>query len=270
MGTFSLFRPGEAYFLQFTPLLHEVDSVLHHVIQRRIPEFARFRSAMEEELRLLQKREKQSEFALLFEEIPRWIIVSDVIKPRESEKSEGEWEELFRNGVVTTKPKIAEEVIDLLWSTVKTELGIPIEEPKLLFRSEESIGVSQLLDSARGVENTLLVVATDCGDVIASFQEECWRYSANFYSSGTSAVIRCHKNDAWNVQWFPWSKLNSFCRVSTESGICVGVGNRHALLLSSDLKNGATGECSTYRCTPLCDLSEFGCSVVELWTCSTK
>ena len=167
---------------------------------------------MEEELRLLQRGEKQNEFALLFEEVPRWVIVSEAIKPRENEENDGEWGELFQNGVVTTKPKITEEVIDLLWNTVKTELRIPIETPVFLFRSEESNGVSQLLDSARGVENTLLVVATDCGDVTASFQEECWRYSANFYSSGTSAVIRCHKNDAWNVQWFPWSKLNSFCR----------------------------------------------------------
>ena len=177
------------------------------------------------------------------------------------------WSRLLRDNRVSARPALCPSLVRLLWSQVRATFDIPAGTESLCFRSAPSRGVSQLLDCARGVENTLLVAATSVGDVVGAFQSESWRYSADFYSSGNSGVFRCRWKERWEVEWFAWSRANALCRASTEDGIAVGVGNRHALLLSADLKYGASGECSTYRSPPLCDLGEFGCDVVELWTC---
>ena len=36
--TFALFQPGEPYFLQFTPLLQEIDQALHLTINEGVKE----------------------------------------------------------------------------------------------------------------------------------------------------------------------------------------------------------------------------------------
>ena len=212
-----------------------------------------------------EKRNETDETPSISNETP----TTSTETPIEFEKElDLQWSHLRLHNRVSARPIISPALLRLLWDQARSLFDIPAGIESLLFRSDASQGVSQLLDRARGVENTLLVVATRSGDVVGAFQSESWRYSAVFYHSGSSGVFRCRwREEGWAVEWFPWSKANSLCRASTENGIVVGVGNRHALLLSADLKNGASGECSTYRSPPLCDLSEFGCDVVELWTC---
>ena len=325
-GTFSLLRPGEPYFLQFTPLLQDVNALLTRLFRTRNAQLPHFGELMRTELQSLQGRKRgngdtENPLAALLEENrgEEWVLITPALQPGETgetgetEKKNGEtgdkkpveqrterdetpsnpnetptqpnetptssletpvdfdlesdWSNLLTQNRVSTRPFLSASLIRLLWDQIHQTFNIPAGSESIIFRSDPSKGVSQLLDSARGVENTLLVVGTSFGDVIGAFQSESWRYSAVFYTSGNSGVFRCRWKEGWSVEWFGWSKANAFCRVSTERGIAVGVGNRHALLLSADLKNGASGECSTYRSPPLCDLSEFGCDVVELWTC---
>ena len=326
-----MLRPGEPYFLQFTPLLQEVDSLLSRLLRAPNLRLKRLADALRAQLPRLQTRNRgedapRNPLAALLDENRgnEWVILTGALEngepigeekgepigepigetgelekkneektdekrnetdetpsisnetptpstetPIEFEKElDSHWSHLRLHNRVSARPIISPALLRLLWDQARSLFDIPAGTESLLFRSDASQGVSQLLDRARGVSNTLLVVATRSGDVVGAFQSESWRYSAVFYHSGSSGDFRCRwREEGWAVEWFPWSKANSLCRASTENGIVVGVGNRHALLLSADLKNGASGECSTYRSPPLCDLSEFGCDVVELWTC---
>lgn len=311
-----MLRPGEPYFLQFTPLLQEVDSLLSRLLRAPNLRLKRLADALRAQLPRMQTRNRgedapRNPLAALLDENRgnEWVILTGALEngeekgepigetgelekkneektdekrnetdetpsnqnetPIEFEKElDLHWSHLRLHNRVSARPIISPALLRLLWDQARSLFDIPAGIESLLFRSDASQGVSQLLDRARGVSNTLLVVATRSGDVVGAFQSESWRYSAVFYHSGSSGVFRCRwREEGWAVEWFPWSKANSLCRASTENGIVVGVGNRHALLLSADLKNGASGECSTYRSPPLCDLSEFGCDVVELWTC---
>ena len=172
--------------------------------------------------------------------------------------------ESVEGSVLTHCPHVPESLVEQLAAALLP--SYPDHTPKLLFRSAEQATLTQLLDAARGQMNTLLIVVTADGDVLGSFQEEPWRYAASFYGTGKSRVFRV--GEEGEIEWFEWSKVNSFFQLSTETQLIVGGGNRHAIFLDAMLKHGASGECLTFRSPPLVESSEFECEVVELW-CSS-
>ena len=172
--------------------------------------------------------------------------------------------ESVEGSVLTHCPHVPESLVEQLAAALLP--SYPDHTPKLLFRSAEQATLTQLLDAARGQTNTLLIVVTADGDVLGSFQEEPWRYAASFYGTGKSRVFRV--GEEGEIEWFEWSKVNSFFQLSTETQLIVGGGNRHAIFLDAMLKHGASGECLTFRSPPLVESSEFECEVVELW-CSS-
>lgn len=270
--TFSLFAPGEAYFLQFTALLQRVSTELRRALAVA-HSLADFAACLRGNTPLLPS---------LCARPSAWI--SDHCQPEEGSEVTESAEQVNETepaqptttqtpqttpppqstSLLTPSPCVPKTLLHQLTTTFLPSK--PDQTPRLLFRSTAQTTLTQLLDAARGRSNTLLVVVTAEDEVLGCCQEEPWRYAASFYGSGKSVVFRVCEDE--RIESFEWSKVNSFFQLSTETKLVVGGGNRHAIFLDATLKHGASGECLTYKSPPLAGCSEFECAVVELW-CSS-
>ena len=239
--TFSLFAPGEAYFLQFTALLQRVSAELRRALSTA-GSLADFTTILRGETSLLPSLRAQAN---------AWVSAN--CQSQEPTTS-----------LLTQTPRVPETLLQRLATAFLPSKSD--HSPTLLFRSTAQTTLTQLLDAARGRSNTLLVVVTAEGEVLGCCQEEPWRYASSFYGSGRSLVFRVREDG--EIEGFEWSKVNSFFQLSTETRLVAGGGNRHALFLDATLRHGASGECLTYKSPPLAGCSEFECAVVELW-CSS-
>lgn len=234
VATFSQFNSTEPCFLQFTPLLQRVSAAVQRTLASTTTT-AEFQSVLHRNITV--------------HELLRDTLVSEAPALQISETPDSR--------------RVDEETVQ----KVLTHFAHykPDHMPQLVFRSTAQSTLSRLLDDSRGRSDTVLIVASMGGTVFGCFNEEPWHYSGSFYGTGASEVFKVEDGV---VKAFGRSKVNSFFRLSTETQLIVGGGNRHAIYLDAFLKHGASGECMTYKSPPLAELSEFECVVVELWSFS--
>lgn len=242
MATFSQFNSTEPCFLQFTPLLQRVSAAVQRTLASTTTT-AEFQSVLQRNITV--------------HELLRDTLVSETSVLQRSETS------VLNASETPTSQKVDEETVQ----KVLTHFAHykPDHTPQLVFRSTAQSTLSRLLDDSRGRSDTVLIVVSMGGSVFGCFNEEPWHYSSSFYGTGASEVFKVEDGV---VKAFGRSKVNSFFRLSTETQLIVGGGNRHAIYLDAFLKHGASGECLTYKSPPLAELSEFECAVVELWSFS--
>ena len=242
VATFSQFNSTEPCFLQFTPLLQRVSAAVQRTLASTTTT-AEFQSVLQRNITV--------------HELLRDTLVSETSVLQRSETS------VLNASETPTSQKVDEETVQ----KVLTHFAHykPDHTPQLVFRSTAQSTLSRLLDDSRGRSDTVLIVVSMGGSVFGCFNEEPWHYSSSFYGTGASEVFKVENGV---VKAFGRSKVNSFFRLSTETQLIVGGGNRHAIYLDAFLKHGASGECLTYKSPPLAELSEFECAVVELWSFS--
>ena len=242
MATFSQFNSTEPCFLQFTPLLQRVSAAVQRTLASTTTT-AEFQSVLQRNITV--------------HELLRDTLVSETSVLQRSETS------VLNASETPTSQKVDEETVQ----KVLTHFAHykPDHTPQLVFRSTAQSTLSRLFDDSRGRSDTDLIVVSMGGSVFGCFNEEPWHYSSSFYGTGASEVFKVEDGV---VKAFGRSKVNSFFRLSTETQLIVGGGNRHAIYLDAFLKHGASGECLTYKSPPLAELSEFECAVVELWSFS--
>lgn len=242
VATFSQFNSTEPCFLQFTPLLQRVSAAVQRTLASTTTT-AEFQSVLQRNITV--------------HELLRDTLVSETSVLQKSETS------VLNASETPTSQKVDEETVQ----KVLTHFAHykPDHTPQLVFRSTAQSTLSRLLDDSRGRSDTVLIVVSMGGSVFGCFNEEPWHYSSSFYGTGASEVFKVEDGV---VKAFGRSKVNSFFRLSTETQLIVGGGNRHAIYLDAFLKHGASGECLTYKSPPLAELSEFECAVVELWSFS--
>lgn len=242
VATFSQFNSTEPCFLQFTPLLQRVSAAVQRTLASTTTT-AEFQSVLQRNITV--------------HELLRDTLVSETSVLQRSETS------VLNASETPTSQKVDEATVQ----KVLTHFAHykPDHTPQLVFRSTAQSTLSRLLDDSRGRSDTVLIVVSVGGSVFGCFNEEPWHYSSSFYGTGASEVFKVEDGV---VKAFGRSKVNSFFRLSTETQLIVGGGNRHAIYLDAFLKHGASGECLTYKSPPLAELSEFECAVVELWSFS--
>lgn len=242
VATFSQFNSTEPCFLQFTPLLQRVSAAVQRTLASTTTT-AEFQSVLQRNITV--------------HELLRDTLVSETSVLQRSETS------VLNASETPTSQKVDEETVQ----KVLTHFAHykPDHTPQLVFRSTAQSTLSRLLDDSRGRSDTVLIVVSMGGSVFGCFNEEPWHYSSSFYGTGASEVFKVEDGV---VKAFGRSKVNSFFRLSTETQLIVGGGNRHAIYLDAFLKHGASGECLTYKSPPLAELSEFECAAVELWSFS--
>lgn len=242
VATFSQFNSTEPCFLQFTPLLQRVSAAVQRTLASTTTT-AEFQSVLQRNITV--------------HELLRDTLVSETSVLQRSETS------VLNASETPTSQKVDEATVQ----KVLTHFAHykPDHTPQLVFRSTAQSTLSRLLDDSRGRSDTVLIVVSMGGSVFGCFNEEPWHYSSSFYGTGASEVFKVEDGV---VKAFGRSKVNSFFRLSTETQLIVGGGNRHAIYLDAFLKHGASGECLTYKSPPLAELSEFECAVVELWSFS--
>lgn len=242
VATFSQFNSTEPCFLQFTPLLQRVSAAVQRTLASTTTT-AEFQSVLQRNITV--------------HELLRDTLASETSVLQRSETS------VLNASETPTSQKVDEETVQ----KVLTHFAHykPDHTPQLVFRSTAQSTLSRLLDDSRGRSDTVLIVVSMGGSVFGCFNEEPWHYSSSFYGTGASEVFKVEDGV---VKAFGRSKVNSFFRLSTETQLIVGGGNRHAIYLDAFLKHGASGECLTYKSPPLAELSEFECAVVELWSFS--
>lgn len=242
VATFSQFKSTEPCFLQFTPLLQRVSAAVQRTLASTTTT-AEFQSVLQRNITV--------------HELLRDTLVSETSVLQRSETS------VLNASETPTSQKVDEATVQ----KVLTHFAHykPDHTPQLVFRSTAQSTLSRLLDDSRGRSDTVLIVVSMGGSVFGCFNEEPWHYSSSFYGTGASEVFKVEDGV---VKAFGRSKVNSFFRLSTETQLIVGGGNRHAIYLDAFLKHGASGECLTYKSPPLAELSEFECAVVELWSFS--
>lgn len=270
--TFQLFRWEGAFFLQFTPLLQDITNAVQRTLKRGVQSIEAFQQQLQKETQHLRSHHRTNDIIALLNERKRVCLVSDVIeeKPRDVSASE-EQREIDAVSCFTSTPVLSISIVNTLFSSLITTLKLnPVRWERLFYAGPEST-VSHLLDAARGVSHTILILSDGFYGICGCYYEQPWRYSSSFYSEGNSLVFRASydtsslKSDNWDLSSYLWSRQNSFARVSTEIGIVVGGGGRHALLLDSRLQWGSSGECKSYKCPSLMENSDFVCASLELW-----
>lgn len=242
VATFSQFNSTEPCFLQFTPLLQRVSAAVQRTLASTTTT-AEFQSVLQRNITV--------------HELLRDTLVSETSVLQRSETS------VLNASETPTSQKVDEETVQKVLTHFAHDK--PDHTPQLVFRSTAQSTLSRLLDDSRGRSDTVLIVVSMGGSVFGCFNEEPWHYSSSFYGTGASEVFKVEDGV---VKAFGRSKVNSFFRLSTETQLIVGGGNRHAIYLDAFLKHGASGECLTYKSPPLAELSEFECAVVELWSFS--
>ena len=242
VATFSQFNSTEPCFLQFTPLLQRVSAAVQRTLASTTTT-AEFQSVLQR--------------SITVHELLRDTLVSETSVLQRSETS------VLNASETPTSQKVDEETVQKVLTHFAHDK--PDHTPQLVFRSTAQSTLSRLLDDSRGRSDTVLIVVSMGGSVFGCFNEEPWHYSSSFYGTGASEVFKVEDGV---VKAFGRSKVNSFFRLSTETQLIVGGGNRHAIYLDAFLKHGASGECLTYKSPPLAELSEFECAVVELWSFS--
>ena len=250
VATFSQFNSTEPCFLQFTPLLQRVSAAVQRTLASTTTT-AEFQSVLQRNITV--------------HELLRDTLVSETSALNTSEALALNTNEtpIVQISETPTSQKVDEATVQ----KVLTHFAHykPDHTPQLVFRSTAQSTLSRLLDDSRGRSDTVLIVVSMGGSVFGCFNEEPWHYSSSFYGTGASEVFKVEDGV---VKAFGRSKVNSFFRLSTETQLIVGGGNRHAIYLDAFLKHGASGECLTYKSPPLAELSEFECAVVELWSFS--
>lgn len=270
--TFQLFRWEGAYFLQFTPLLQSMTTAVQHTLKKGCQSIEDFQQRLQKETQYLRSQQKMNEILALLNERKRLCLVNDMIEeyPTDTSASE-EQREMESLSCFTSTPVLSSSIPSELLSSLATHLNLkPIRYERLFCAGLESTA-SHLLDAARGVSHTILILSDGFHTICGCYFEQPWRYSSSFYSEGNSLVFQATsdtssgKSAKWNLSYYLWSRQNSFARVSTENGIVVGGGGRHALLLDGRLQWGSSGECKSYKCPSLMENSDFLCASLELW-----
>lgn len=236
--TFNSVNLEEAVFLRFPAFLREVELAVKRVVETEVSTIEAFR------LHLID------ETAALRNGLPANFAV-----PRETDPAASCDQTEVAEGS-TVSPVILEAVAQYLRQAPKGW--------ELVFCSENGGKTSDLLEAARGLEKTVFL-ASDRGSFCGSFQESPWRYSGSFYGEGESVVFKGETEKPGEIEWYPWSRKNMLNRVSTERGLAVGGGGRHAILVDEALRWGSSGECQAFASPCLMDMEEFACESVELW-----
>lgn len=301
--TFSLFKPGEPYFLQFTPLLQEVSITLQKTIQEGVGSVEEFctvlkrnirslRSANDSQLEIhsreedyfvwLQKRFDTAPEQVKIEESTAEIVNGSSDEDRKEIEDNQESQDISAEGIppevedssatiipgvhikqLTITPAVSLSIIHSIQSKMSDICDLASPNWSLIYRSSATNhSLHSFLEVARGVSNTLLIIADLNGEIIGSYQEEAWRYSTSFHGNANCCVFSM-TGEELNV--YPCSHMNSFYHLSNDNVLAIGGGNRHAILLSKDLRHCSTGNCTTFKSPTLSYLCDFECAVVELW-----
>lgn len=313
--TFSLFKPGEPYFLQFTPLLQEVAVILQKTIQEGVGSVEEFCTVMKKRISALRNANdsqleihsrEEDYFVWLqkrFDNAPEYIevekSVAEIVDDSSNEKdiNENEDSQVSQEVVpeseseseaqdsqnsqdtlsdslidgtpgihikqLTITPAVSLSIVHSIQSKMSDVYNLSSYNWNLVYRSSATHhSLHGFLEVARGVSNTLLIVADMNGEIIGSYQEEAWRYSTSFHGNANCCVFGMTGEE---LSVYPCSRMNLFYHLSNDNVLAIGGGNRHAILLTKDLRHCSTGNCITFKSPTLSYLCDFECAVVELW-----
>lgn len=306
--TFSLFKPGEPYFLQFTPLLQEVAVILQKTIQEGAGSVEEFCTVMKKRISALRNANdsqleihsrEEDYFVWIqkrFDNAPEYIeveksdveivdgssneeginenedshVLQEVLPEAETQDSQDTLSDSLTGitpGIhikqLTITPAVSLSIVHSIQSKMSDIYNLSSFNWNLVYRSSATHhSLHSFLEVARGVSNTLLIVADMNGEIIGSYQEEAWRYSTSFHGN-TKCCVFSMTGEELNV--YPCSHMNSFYHLSNDNVLAIGGGNRHAILLTKDLRHCSTGNCITFKSPTLSYLCDFECAVVELW-----
>jgi len=169
----------------------------------------------------------------------------------------------------------------------------------------DGASLDTFLKHARGAKYTILAIETIDGEVFGSFTGESWRKSWNYFGNGESFLWRMRRSRKEKcrsiidqahmeseVDVFPFTGDNDSVQLCTHNKLAVGGGSPDecsefdhmsqdgvkytdkawgfGLAIASDMLNGTSSPCVTFRSPPLsaehADGSPFEIINLELWT----
>eukprot|EP01117_Protostelium_nocturnum_P019502 TRINITY_DN846_c0_g1_i2.p1 TRINITY_DN846_c0_g1~~TRINITY_DN846_c0_g1_i2.p1 ORF type:complete len:977 (+),score=278.62 TRINITY_DN846_c0_g1_i2:170-3100(+) len=111
-----------------------------------------------------------------------------------------------------------------------------------------------------------IVIEDSRGWIFGGFASEAWRVEPRFYGNGECFVFQLNPTvDVWD-----WSEINSNFMCSRRDFIAMGGGPMFSFWLDSDLNNGSSNACETFKSPTLSSSEDFQISVVEVWSVSNS
>lgn len=264
--TFSLFRPGEPFFLQFTPLLQEIATVLNTTFQEGVSSVEDFCEGLRKHAGSLRPEANGLTFHKNDEDHFIWLQNSFITSPsiNDSQASPVERiEESVHIKLLTNSPSIHPSVLASLQNQLAAHFQLPDRSWSLVYRTTATIhSLTTFLQVARGLSHTLLVISDLNGELIGSYQEEAWRVSSYFHGHSKCCVFSMTQG---KTTFYPSSNKNTTYQLSNDQVLAIGGGNQHAIMISSNMRFCSTGDCTTFSSPQLSYLSNFECAVIELW-----
>ena len=171
----------------------------------------------------------------------------------------------YRPKIIQSSMIIPDEEFEIIWSFLVDRYRIL--DPKLVYYSgNDGFSLKTVLNKCEGKKPTLVLIKTNKNAVFGAFVSEEWNKDPfKYFGNSESFVFSLHPNEAK----YGWQKGNpTYFAMLTETTLSFGHGNGCAIWLDSELLNGRTEHCDTFKNEPLHgeQNTSFQCAAIEIYT----
>lgn len=172
-------------------------------------------------------------------------------------------------------------LLDILWEWIPERIAVL--EPTLVFTTnEDGCSLRTFFLKTETISPTLLLIATQSGEVIGAFCSEAWNRrrdsDGGYFGNGETFLFTLKPQ----VIKYPWiGDTLAAATTSTTSAasgnystqlfmnasanhLAIGAGNGIGLWLDQELSHGRTERCDTFQNHPLVHSIDFECALVEV------
>lgn len=167
-------------------------------------------------------------------------------------------------------------LLDILWDWIPDRTAVL--EPTLIFTTnEDGCSLRTFFLKTESISPTLLLIATQTGEVIGAFCSESWsrrRDSDGSYFGNGETFLFTLKPKVLKYSWVGDNSIGSATGSSNHSTqlfmnaspnhITVGAGGGTGLWLDQELSHGRSERCDTFQNEPLVASVDFECALVEV------
>lgn len=133
--------------------------------------------------------------------------------------------------------------------------------------SVDGSSLKTFYDKCQEVNNSILVVKDDEGNIFGGYSSERFESTRNFMGTGECFLFTFYKGNKIHV--FKSTGLNRFYIYCDDEQICFGCSDDYfSLCLTKDFLEGYTNTTKTYQNLPLSSKDKFIIVKLELWTFS--
>ena len=127
------------------------------------------------------------------------------------------------------------------------------------------VALRSFYDKCEQVNNSILVIKDEDGNVFGGYASEAWKPKYTFYGTGECFLFTYYKENRINI--FPSSGQNDHYMYGDDEQICMGCSNDYfSLSLRNNFLDGYSKSTVTYNNENLDNKDKFTIVKLELWT----